>query len=175
PLVVDRVLMVPAEHRDTRGASPTHPSVRSTTPPQPSTICYFPPPRGAAYSGATRVVSREIFTETAVTTRPGTGDPPEEVSKPDSGPPPNERGQQPFIWSPGCPGDRATDPRERAGHPRPASRPDLPPTRSCSGWGLPSIRPHGRIWRALTSPFHPCSGSEDPGRSAFCGTFPRSL
>src|SRR5205823_2792685 len=35
--------------------------------------------------------------------------------------------------------------------------PDLPPTRSCSGWGLPSIRPHERIWRALTSPFHPCS------------------
>ena len=36
--------------------------------------------------------------------------------------------------------------------------PGLPPTRSCSGWGLPSIRPHERIWRALTSPFHPCSG-----------------
>ena len=36
--------------------------------------------------------------------------------------------------------------------------PDLPPTRSCSGWGLPSIRSLERIWRALTSPFHPCSG-----------------
>ena len=46
--------------------------------------------------------------------------PPEEVCKPDSVLPPRTRKQQPFIWPPGCPGDRATDPRERTGHPRPA-------------------------------------------------------
>src|SRR5262249_19694322 len=39
----------------------------------------------------------------------------------------------------------------------------LPPTRSCSGWGLPSVRPHERTWRALTSPFHPCSGRQARG------------
>ena len=46
--------------------------------------------------------------------------PPEEVCKPDSVRPPIKRTQQPFILPPGCPGDRATDPRERAGNPRPA-------------------------------------------------------
>src|SRR5438094_541017 len=30
------------------------------------------------------------------------------------------------VWSPGCPGDRATDPRERTGSPRLASRPEPP-------------------------------------------------
>src|SRR5882724_4227042 len=72
--------------------------------------------------------------------------PPEEVCKPDSVLPPRKREQQPFVWSPGCPGDRATDPRERTGSPRLASRPDLPPTRSCSGWGLPSVRSLERTW-----------------------------
>ncbi len=90
--------------------------------------------------------------------RRGKRRPPEEVCKPDSVLPPRSREQQPFVWPPGYPGDRATDPRERTGHPRRAKRPGLPPTRSCSGWGLPSARPHGRAWRALTSPFHPCSG-----------------
>src|SRR5437667_6785258 len=90
--------------------------------------------------------------------RPRKQRPPEEVCKPDSVLPPRSREQQPFVWPPGYPGDRATDPRERTGHPRQAKRPGLPPTRSCSGWGLPSARPHGRAWRALTSPFHPCSG-----------------
>ena len=47
---------------------------------------------------------------------------PEEVCKPDFVLPPTKREQQPFVWSPGCPGVRATDPRERAGHPRPARR-----------------------------------------------------
>jgi len=46
--------------------------------------------------------------------------PPEEVCKPDSVPRPNEPGLQPFIWSGDYSPDRATDPRERAGHPRPA-------------------------------------------------------
>jgi hypothetical protein len=73
-------------------------------------------------------------------------DPPEEVSKPDSVLPLRKREQQPFVLPPGCPGSRATDPRERTGRPRPAFRPDLPPTRSCSGWGLPSVRPHERTW-----------------------------
>src|SRR5207244_3527028 len=76
----------------------------------------------------------------------GAAPPPEEVCKPDSALPPRKREQQPFVWSPGCPGDRATDPRERTGSPRLASRPDLPPTRSCSRWGLPSVRPHERTW-----------------------------
>ena len=49
--------------------------------------------------------------------------PPEEVCKPDSVPPPNERGQQPFVWSRGCPRDRATDPRGgRATRARPEGR-----------------------------------------------------
>ena len=103
------------------------------------------------------------------------GAPPEEVSKPDSVLPPRKREQRSFVWSPGCPGDRATDPRERTGRPRPASRPDLPPTRSCSGWGLPSVRPHERTWRALTSPFHLRPVPGGAGLSPFCGTFPRSL
>src|SRR5207244_9402782 len=76
----------------------------------------------------------------------GSAAPPEEVCKPDSVLPPRKREQQPFVWSPGCPGDRATDPRERTGSPRLASRPDLPPTRSCSGWGLPSVRSLERTW-----------------------------
>src|SRR5213596_2859824 len=54
------------------------------------------------------------------------GFPPEEVCKPDSVLPPRKREQQPFVWSPGCPGDRATDPRERTGSPRLASRPEPP-------------------------------------------------
>ena len=70
--------------------------------------------------------------------------------------------------------ERPTRGNGRATRARPR-RPDLPPTRSCSGWGLPSVRPHERTWRALTSPFHPCSGPRGPGRSPFCGTFPRSL
>src|SRR5438067_13826731 len=114
----------------------------------------------------------------AVRLRPETWsrvEPPEEVCKPDSVLPPRKREQQPFVWSPGCPGDRATDPRERTGSPRLASRPDLPPTRSCSRWGLPTVRPHERTWCALTSPFHRCSAPEGTGLSPFCGTFPRSL
>src|SRR5690349_20025669 len=43
--------------------------------------------------------------------------PPEEVSKPDFVTPTQRWAQQPFIWSPGCPGDRATDPRNRTGSP----------------------------------------------------------
>src|SRR5436309_15350903 len=65
----------------------------------------------------------------AVRLRPETWsrvEPPEEVCKPDSVLPPRKREQQPFVWSPGCPGDRATDPRERTGSPRPTSRPGLP-------------------------------------------------
>jgi len=46
--------------------------------------------------------------------------PPEEVCKPDSVPPSNKWGLQPFILSAGCPADPATDPRDRAGYPRPA-------------------------------------------------------
>src|SRR5262249_53949568 len=49
--------------------------------------------------------------------RGGECGPPEEVCKPDSVPPPRKREQQPFVWSPGCPGDRATDPREAGGPP----------------------------------------------------------
>src|SRR5439155_6332396 len=48
----------------------------------------------------------------AVRLRPETWsrvEPPEEVCKPDSVLPPRKREQQPFVWSPGCPGDRATD------------------------------------------------------------------
>src|SRR4030095_6349469 len=45
-----------------------------------------------------------------------------------------------------------------------------PPTRSCSGGGLPSVRPHERTGRALTSPFHPY-----PGREARGGLFSVAL
>src|SRR5262249_19588426 len=69
--------------------------------------------------------------------------------------------------------ERPTRGNGRAIRARP--KPGLPPTRSCSGWGLPSARPHERAWRALTSPFHPCSGPGGPGRSPFSGPFPRSL
>ena len=41
----------------------------------------------------------------------------------------------------------------------------------CSGWGLPSRPGHPGRWWSLTPPFHPCPG--EPGRSVFCGTFPR--
>src|SRR5262249_4511398 len=127
-----------------------------------TTIPHFAPQQGAVYTRGRRTVKVAFCRRFLGSCGLRTGwacRPPEEVCKPDSVPPPRKRGQQPFVWSPGCPGDRATDPRERAGHPRPADA-GLPPTRSCSGWGLPSVRPHERTWRALTSPFHPCSGRE---------------
>src|SRR4029453_3453266 len=52
--------------------------------------------------------------------------PPEEVGKPDSVPPPRKRGQQPFVWSPGCPGDRAADPRGTGGPPAPSPEAGAP-------------------------------------------------
>src|SRR5262249_27846577 len=121
-----------------------------TPQPKPSNQPHFAPPR--------RLVADMPRASQERSQSPDGNRPPEEVCKPDSVLPRRPREQQPFVWPPGCPGDRATDPRERTGHPRPAVRPDLPPTRSCSGWGLPSARPRERTWRALTSPFHPCSG-----------------
>src|SRR5439155_744547 len=113
----------------------------------------------------------------AVRLRPETWsrvEPPEEVCKPDSVLPPRKRGQQPFIWSPGCPGDRATDPRERAGNPRRTLRSDLP---------LHGLAPGG-VYRASVLTNGPgellprrftLAPGRSPGRSLLCGTFPRSL
>ena len=53
--------------------------------------------------------------------------------------------------------------RGTGGPPVPDPKAGLPPTPSCSGWGLPSVRPHERTWRALTSPFHPCRGTDTRG------------
>jgi len=47
--------------------------------------------------------------------------------------------------APGCPGDRATDPRERtAARAWPRGQTSL--LHVCSRWGLPSVRPHERTW-----------------------------
>src|SRR6185503_3490777 len=69
--------------------------------------------------------------------------------------------------------ERPTRGNGRAVRDRP--KPVLPPTRSCSGWGLPSPALSSRAGELLPSPFHPYRSSFDERRSAFCGTFPRSL
>ena len=75
----------------------------------------------------------------------GPPDPPKEASKPDSVLP-LAREQQPFIWSPGCPRDSSDRPEGTDGPSAPGVAAGPPSARSCSGWGLPSIRPHERIW-----------------------------
>ena len=69
--------------------------------------------------------------------------------------------------------ERPTRGNGRAIRDRP--KPILPPTRSCSGWGLPSPVVTGRAGEILPSPFHPYPRPRGQRRSAFCGTFPRSL
>ena len=102
---------------------------------------------------------------------PGARHPSEEVSKPDSVPPPNRREQQPFNWSPGYPGDRATDPRERAGNPRPAEA--GPPSYTVLlRMGFAEPRPHERGWRALTLAVSPLPPASRPGAVFFLWHFP---
>jgi len=69
--------------------------------------------------------------------------------------------------------ERPTRGNGRAIRDRP--KPVLPPTRSCSGWGLPSPVLTSRAGELLPSPFHPYRSPFDERRSAFCGTFPRLL
>src|SRR5206468_6096452 len=100
---------------------------------------------------------------------------PEEVCKPDSVPPLIRRGQQPFVWSPGCPGDRATDPRERADHPRPAWWAGPPSYSVLLRVGF-AEHPFSRTDLASSYlAFSPLLRAFGPGRSLFCGTFPRLL
>ena len=100
-----------SEHPARWGAAPSAPRLHHLMPPVPTAHPAIDEvPRGCQEkfswgSGAAANAARR---------------PPEEVCKPDPVPPPRKRGQQPFIWAPGCPGALATDPRERAGHPRPA-------------------------------------------------------
>src|SRR5262249_12393224 len=131
-LVVDRMFVVAPEHPTRCKALPHDPRLHHNTPLRP-TAKRGVHPRTAHCQGSFVASFLGPCGPRGRACRP-----PEEVCKPDSVPPPRKRGQQPFVWSPGCPGDRATDPRERAGHPRPAVA-GLPPTRSCSGWGLPSV------------------------------------
>ncbi len=109
----------------------------------------------------------------------------ERIGKPDSVPPGNDRGQRPFFWSRRCRRDRATLPEDPSRKDGPAHRRHTPPTRGSSylvllRMGFVRIPAHAAMERALTSPFHPYrrlfpAFRETPGRSAFCGTFPRSL
>ena len=69
--------------------------------------------------------------------------------------------------------ERPTRGNGRAIRDRP--KPILPPTRSCSGWGLPSPALTSGAGELLPSPFHPYLRPRGRKRSAFCGTFPRSL
>src|SRR5262249_16922471 len=94
-----------------------HTTLGSTTTP------HFAPQQAAVYTHPCRAVKVTFCPPFSSTSGPGgrACRPPEEGCKPDSVPPPRQRGAQPFVWPPGCPGDGATDPRERAGHPRPAA------------------------------------------------------
>src|SRR5207237_1767882 len=68
-----------------------------------------------------------------------------------------------------------------AAYPGSIGRDHPPPSRPCSGWGLPSHPGHPGCWCALTAPFHPslCGGHTSAGRpgrhrrSALCCTFLR--
>ena len=99
--------------------------------------------------------------------------PPEEVCKPDSVPPPRKREQQPFVWSPGCPRDRATDPREggRATRTRPEGRaPSYAVLLRVGFTERPSSRTDLASSYLALSPLLRARGTE---RSTLCGTFPR--
>ena len=149
---------VAPEHPTRRGGLPHVPRLHHLTPHRP-TARRDVHPRGSHCQGnfsgcanerrtaAARAARRRRSVSRILSPRPGSGG-----SSHSSGPPVARGIERPTRG-------------ERAGHPRPARRPGLPPTRSCSGWGLPSVRPHERTWRALTSPFHPCPG---PTPEAVC-------
>src|SRR4029453_4821967 len=104
---------------------------------------------------------------------PGARAPPEEVCKPDSVPPPRKRGQQPFVWSPGCPGDRATDPRGAGGPPAPGPEAGSPSYTVLLRVGF-TERPPSRADRGgFSLPRSPFPRARGPGGSVLCGTFPR--
>src|SRR5262249_35236905 len=114
-LFIDRMLEVAPEHSTRRGGLPHVPRLHHSTPHRPTARGIYTPAGRAARVTCVR------------SGRAGGGcRPPEEVCKPDSVPPPRKRGQQPFVWSPGCPGDRATDPRGSGGPPAPGPEARLP-------------------------------------------------
>src|SRR5207253_1532830 len=93
---------------------------------------------------------------------------PEEVCKPDSVPPLRKQGQQPFVWSPGYPRDRATDPRERADHPHPAEVAGSPSYSVLLRVGF-AEHPFSRTDLASSYlAFSPLLRAFGPGRSLFC-------
>jgi hypothetical protein len=59
-------------------------------------------------------------------------------------------------------------------YPRALGGPPNPPIRSCSGWGLPSVRHHWRTGELLPRLFN-LTRRRSGRRYVFCGTFPRSL